>query len=172
MLISNLETQNELFLSTSSLGYYSTPAPHPPDLLLRLKSGMDAAEPSSNGVSASNLHRLASMLDDEEYARLARSTVAAFEAEIEQFPHTFVGMLASVASARLGMKGIILTGAVDEEVEKKLRNEVGVGRTIVHVGKGDEWLRQRSKLLGSMDVEKDAVMVCEAGACREGVEFL
>ena len=133
---------------------------------------MDAAEPSSNGVSASNLHRLASMLDDEEYARLARSTVAAFEAEIEQFPHTFAGMLASVAVARLGMRGVVLTGTVSEDVDKKLRNDVGVGRTVVHVGKGDEWLRRRSKLLGSMDVDKDAVMICEAGACKEGIEYL
>ena len=173
------ETQNQLFLSPSSLGYFSTPSPQSPDLLLRLKSGMDAAEPSPNGVSAANLHRLASMLDDKEYARLARSTVAAFEAEIEQYPHLFVGMLGSVVAARLGVKGVVLTGGggrgggvVAEEVEKHLRGEIGVGRTVVRVREGDAWLRGRSRLLGEVHVGRETVMVCEGGACREGVEFL
>ncbi|KAL9631371.1 MAG: hypothetical protein Q9164_005935, partial [Protoblastenia rupestris] len=70
-------------------GFFTTPSPHPPDLLLRLKSGMDAAEPSSNNVSARNLYRLSCMLDDEGYAKIAGETVMAFEAEVEQFPHTF-----------------------------------------------------------------------------------
>ena len=133
---------------------------------------MDAAEPSPNGVSAHNLHRLASMLDDSEYALLARTTVAAFEAEIEQYPHNFTGMLSSVVDARLGMKGVVITGEVGEEVEKKVRGGVGVGRTVVRVGKGDGWLRGRSRLLGEMDVERDVVMVCEGGVCKEGVEYI
>ena len=74
-------------------GFYTTPNPEssssnssPSDLLLRLKSGMDNAEPSANTLSASNLFRLSSLLEDEEYAALARKTVMAFEAEIEQWP--------------------------------------------------------------------------------------
>ena len=112
------------------------------------------------------------MLDDSEYARLARTTVSAFEAEIEQYPHSFVGMLGSVVDARLGIKGVVITGEVGEEVERKLRGEIGVGRTVVRVGKGDGWLRGRSRLLGAMDLEKEVVMVCEGGVCREGVEHL
>ena len=75
-------------------GFYTTPNPPqssssetpPSDLLLRLKSGMDNAEPSANTLSAGNLFRLASLLEDEEYAALARKTIMAFEAEIEQWP--------------------------------------------------------------------------------------
>ena len=77
-------------------GFYTTPSPHPPDLLLRLKSGMDSAEPSGNNISARNLYRLGSMLNDDAYIRAAGRTVAAFEAEVEQFPFTFAGMLGSV----------------------------------------------------------------------------
>ena len=164
--------QNELFTSSDSPGFYTTPSPHPPDLLMRLKSGMDAAEPSSNNISARNLYRLSSMLDDASYFKLAGVTVQAFEAEVEQFPHTFPGMLGSVVMGRLGLKGIILTGN-SEEILKQLRQQVAPNRTIVALGGGKgQWLKQRNALLKEMNTEKDDVMVCEGGACREGAEFL
>ena len=144
---------------------------------------MDAAEPSSNGISASNLYRLASMLEDEDYRRHARATVQAFEAEVEQFPWCFVSMLSSVVVGRLGCKGVVVTGLRGEaspkkgteavEVLKKLRREVGVGRTIVGLGTSTgSWLRDRNPLFKDLDVAKDGVMVCENGVCREGKEFL
>ena len=164
--------QNELFTSSDSPGFYSTPSPHPPDLLMRLKSGMDAAEPSSNNISARNLYRLSSMLDDASYFKKAKETVEAFEAEVEQFPFTFSGMLGSVAISHLGLKGIVLTGE-NEELLKRLRQTVRPNGTVVAVGKGrGSWLRERNDLLKQIDAEKDGVMVCEGGACREGVEFV
>lgn len=164
--------QIELFTSPNSSGFFTTPSPHPPDLLMRLKSGMDNAEPSSNNISARNLYRLSSMFDDTHYFKLAGQTVHAFEAEVEQFPFTFAGMLSSVVLGRLGLKGVILTGNSDE-IFKQLRQQIGPNRTIVALGGGKgEWLKTRNKLLRSLDAEKDGVMVCEGGACREGKEFL
>ncbi|KAL8897614.1 MAG: hypothetical protein Q9207_007130, partial [Kuettlingeria erythrocarpa] len=66
--------------STPHGGFFTT-SPASPHLLLHLKSGMDAAEPSPNSLSARNLLRLASLLDHAAYADLARDTLAAFEAE-------------------------------------------------------------------------------------------
>ena len=166
------QRQIELFTSPDSPGFYTTPSPHPPDLLLRLKSGMDAAEPSSNNISARNLYRLSSMLDDPSYFKLAGEIIHAFEAEVEQFPHTFPGMLGSVVMGRLGLKGIILTGN-SEEVLKELRLQVAPNRTVVAIGGGKGgWLKQRNRLLREMDGEKGGVMVCEGGACRVGKEYL
>ena len=164
--------QNELFTSSDSPGFYTTPSPHPPDLLMRLKSGMDAAEPSSNNISARNLYRLSSMLDDASYFKKAKETVEAFEAEVEQFPFTFSGMLGSVVMGHLGLKGIVLTGE-NEEILKRLRQTVRPNSTVVALGKGKgSWLRERNDLLKQIDAEKDGVMVCEGGACREGGEFV
>ncbi|KAK4698020.1 uncharacterized protein P7C71_g137, partial [Lecanoromycetidae sp. Uapishka_2] len=164
--------QVELFTSSESSGFFTTPSPHPPDLLMRLKSGMDNAEPSSNNISARNLYRLSSMFEDASYFKLAGQTVHAFEAEVEQFPFTFAGMLSSVVMGCLGLKGIILTGN-SEETLKQLRRQIGPNRTIVALGSGNgAWLRSRNELLSKMDVEKDGVMVCEGGACREGREYL
>lgn len=164
--------QNELFTSSDSPGFYSTPSPHPPDLLMRLKSGMDAAEPSSNNISARNLYRLSSMLDDASYFKKAKETVEAFEAEVEQFPFTFSGMLGSIVMGHSGLKGVVLTGENDEML-KRLRQTVRPNSTVVALGKSKgAWLRERNELLKQMDAEKDCVMVCEGGACREGTEFV
>lgn len=164
--------QIELFTSPDSPGFYTTPLPHPSDLLMRLKSGMDNAEPSSNNISARNLYRLSSMFNDASYFKLAGQTVHAFEAEVEQFPFTFAGMLSSVVMGRLGLKGVILTGN-SEKVLTQLRRQVGPNRTIVALGGGrGEWLKTRNELVRSMDAEKDGVMVCEGGTCREGTEIL
>lgn len=72
---------------------------------------MDKSAPSTNAVAASNLFRLGALLDDRRaehshYARQARETVAAFEAEILQYPWLFVGLLTSVVTARLGVKKV------------------------------------------------------------------
>ncbi|KAL8712754.1 MAG: hypothetical protein Q9220_002962 [cf. Caloplaca sp. 1 TL-2023] len=140
-----------------------------PSLLLHLKAGMDAAEPSSNSVSASNLHRLASLLNSTEYSNLATSTTAAFEAEILQFPHCFAGMLGSVVCSRVGVKGVVLMDKGNAEVRRKIWEGVGVGRTVAWGG--GEWLRGRNELVAAMK-EGGEVMVCEGGFCREGVEFV
>lgn len=164
--------QNELFTSPDSPGFYTTPSPHPPDLLMRLKSGMDSAEPSSNSVSARNLYRLSALLEDAEYFKLAGRTVQAFEAEIEQFPYCFAGMLGSVVMGRLGLRGIVLTGNSDEML-KKLRQQVRPNAVVtkLDVGKG-KWLRGRNPVLRDLDIRKDSVMICEGGACREGRDLL
>ena len=123
------------------------------------------------------------MLEDEEYRKHAKETVQAFEAEVEQFPWCFAGMLGSVVVGRLGGKGVVVTGLGTNtgEVEKgkaadivkRLREKVGVGRTVVALGRGvGEWIKERNSLLEDLDVEREGVMVCEGGVCRQGEEFL
>ena len=147
----------------------------PPDVLLRLKNGMDAAEPSSNSVSARNLWRLSSMLEDEGYADMAKETLGAFEAEVEQFPYTFAGILGSVVMGRLGLRGVILIGGAKEhkDVLKKIRGCVRPNTTIVAI---DEvrggWLRERNQLLRGTDPKGVQVMVCEGKTCHIGAEHI
>lgn len=159
-------------------GFFSTTATAP-DLILRLKDGMDNAEPSTNGISASNLNRLSSLLNDASYATLAKSTVQAFEAEMMQHPFLFVTLLDSVVMGRLGVKGIVVTGE-GQEVEEAIRRirtgaEGNRSRTVVRLGGGGskgEWLWKRNSLLQGMKLDRRGVMVCEAGVCKEtlGVE--
>lgn len=98
-------------------------------------------------------------------------------------------MLGSVVLGRLEGSGVVVTGLgtktgemeEGEDVErgkaadtvKMLRERVGVGRTVVALGKGvGTWIRERNALLTDLDVEKEGVMVCEGGVCRQGHDFL
>ncbi|KAL8855551.1 MAG: hypothetical protein Q9178_007809 [Gyalolechia marmorata] len=161
------KSQISFFHDPVSSGFFTTRS-HP-SLLLHLKSGMDAAEPSSNSVSASNLHRLSSLLNDENYSRLAMETVAAFEAEVMQFPHCFAGMLGSVVVGKVGMQTVVVTGPLETARGKKVREGVGVGRTVAWGG--GEWLRARNDLVGSIPKDKQVVMICAEGECREMPPF-
>jgi uncharacterized protein YyaL (SSP411 family) len=173
LLTYGIETQIELFFDTSAGGFFSTAAGQA-DLILRLKDGMDNAEPSTNGFSASNLNRLSSILDDQEYEKLARKTVQAFEAETMQHPFLFASLLESVVAGRLGVKGIVVTGDGEQVADamKKIRQTVGTNRTLVRLEDGlkSDWLKGRNSLLKAMDPARNGVQVCEAGVCKEVLE--
>ena len=134
---------------------------------------MDSAEPSANGVSASNLLRLASLLDDDAYATRAKQTLLAFEAEVLQHPFLFASLLDAVVLGRLGVRSVVVSGEGQrvERVLERLKKGVPVGRTVGRVGKGarDGWLRGRNTVVGSVDGGREAVLVCEERACREVV---
>lgn len=129
---------------SSSGGFYAT-AESAPHLILRLKDGMDTSQPSTNAVSASNLFRLALILGStrgsrrqsvstgvasptvqsltgNDYERLARETVRAFEVEMLQYPWLFSGLLTSVVTARLGGELQSVVG-VDEETARKVKRD-------------------------------------------------
>ncbi|KAF2672499.1 hypothetical protein BT63DRAFT_197579 [Microthyrium microscopicum] len=167
------KTQTKLFWDEEHGGFFSTSMDQT-DLILRLKDGMDNAEPSTNGVSAQNLNRLGAMLEDEAYIKQAKRTVHAFDAEILQHPFLFVSMLESVVAEFRGMKTIVITGS-GENVDKyidEVRDKTPWGRTVVRIGGGVEgkWLKERNTLIKAMDVEKAGVQLCENGACRDVLE--
>jgi uncharacterized protein YyaL (SSP411 family) len=95
-----------LFQDPDAGAFFSTTSSSP-QVILRLKDGMDTSLPSVNAVAASNLFRLAAILDDERYASLAKGTVNAFEAEMLQHPWLFPGLLGGVVTARLGFQGTV-----------------------------------------------------------------
>ncbi|KAF2168067.1 hypothetical protein M409DRAFT_21514 [Zasmidium cellare ATCC 36951] len=164
------KTQTTLFWDEEKFGFFSTPA-HQPDILIRTKDAMDNAEPSVNGVSASNLFRLGSLLNDETYTAMAKRTVAAFEVEISQHPGLFSGILSSVVASKMGVKGVMLVGE-GEDVERavrKARETVRPNYTVLRVGGGvdSKWLRERNDLLQGLDgANRSMVQVCEGGVCR------
>ena len=97
------KTQIKLFWDAEHYGFFSTPE-NQPDLIMRLKDGMDNAEPGTNGVSARNLDHLGALLEDNEYVKKARDTASAFEAEIMQHSFLFPSMMDAVVVGKLGIK--------------------------------------------------------------------
>lgn len=173
----NSQTGIDLTSQKGHGGFFSTPV-DAPDLLLRLKDGMDNAEPGTNGIACLNLFRLAALFEDESYKAKARATLHAFEAEIIEHPFLFVSCLAGVAWNCADGKSVTIYGGENAEVEgvlKTLRAGVRPNISVCRLnGEGvkSEWLRKRNGLLGEITLGSEkaksgVVMVCEHGACRE-----
>ncbi|ORY67778.1 uncharacterized protein BCR38DRAFT_511115 [Pseudomassariella vexata] len=127
--------------------FYSTTqdAPH---ILLRIKDAMDTAQPSINAVSASNLFRLGSLLDDQNYTSHAVETVNAFEAEILQYPYLYPGLLSCVVWWKLGGQRWISNGSADQENIKQYRLAPrGILWTMLYANPSSGFLRRRSRTL-------------------------
>ena len=135
---------------------------------------MDASEPSTNGISSSNLYRLSSLLNDETYSAKAKETVAGFESEMLQYPWLFASFMPSIVAAHLGVKGVVVSGtegqgsdsvAKIKDFEKQPRGGLG---TFARLDSSSSWLRDRNSLLKDFGLDGRArVLVCENGACRE-----
>lgn len=163
-------TQIDLFWDDIHGAFFSTRIDQP-DTLLRLKDGMDGAEPSTNGVAATNLYRLSALLEDTSYASLAARTCAAFALEAAQHPFLFGSMVPALVAGRLGMRSVVITGsgADVEQAVDKVRCKVNMGTVIIRLG-GEakaEWLRAKNDVVSVLDPERSRVQVCAGGVCRD-----
>lgn len=162
-------TQMRLFWDAENHGFFSTTADQP-DILVRTKDSVDNAEPGTNGVSAWNLLRLGSLLNDEGYEEQGRQTIAAFGSDLRQQPAAYSGLLSAATAARLGFKGLLIVGEGElaSLAVKRVRETVKPGWTVTRVGKGvkSEWLKSRNELSVNLDETKEMVQLCEGRSCR------
>ena len=163
------QTQIKMFWDKEHFGFFSTPDGQQ-DLLMRLKDGMDNAEPGTNGMGAQNLDRLGALLEDDSYVKLARDTASAFEAEVMQHPFLFPSLMDAVVAGKMGVRHVVITGEgqrVEEWLRRYRERPVALG-TISRVRtQGGEWLKKRNELVRSMDASKEGVMLCENGSCKD-----
>ena len=141
---------------------------------------MDSAEPSTNGLSATNLFKLSNILADDEFSNYARKTCAAFSTEILQHPFLFSSMLPAVVASNLGMRSVVLVGlkSGNPDIEGHLRRLKGrllTNTTVVAIdGDADSnmWLRSRNSMLDVMAKDgRPRVQICEGGKCLEALDM-
>ncbi|RYP53499.1 hypothetical protein DL768_001536 [Monosporascus sp. mg162] len=163
------KAQIEQFWDADNHGFFSTPAGQP-DILIRSKDAVDNAEPSTNGISASNLFRLAALLDDAGYEERANQTLTAFTGEMSEHPAGYSGLMSSLVVSKLGMKNLFVSGEgrVANTVVRKFSQSVAPAYTLLRIGAGSrsEWLRHRNDLLPDLDPEREMVQLCEGRMCR------
>lgn len=151
--------------------------------IANFKTGMDSAEPSTNGVSANNLYRLGSILMDTKLENSARRTCTAFATEMLQHSFLFSSMLPSVVASNLGTSAVILCGSSDDpDVVKyrgKLRMRLLSNTTIAYLDPSqnsgskqqDKWLLDKNKLLLEAmkgTEKKSRVQICQGTRCVDG----
>ncbi|KAF3902035.1 hypothetical protein AA313_de0206679 [Arthrobotrys entomopaga] len=169
--------QTKLFWDEAQGGFFSTER-EASDLILRLKDGMDSAEPSTNGISAANLYRLGNFLGDTSFGGVASKTCHAFSTELMQHPFLFPTMLQSVVASNLGTGTVILTGKkTDPEVvayKEKLRKRLFINRSILFMDptdKGEDisWLLGKNEILREClkgTETKARLQVCDNRGCQ------
>jgi uncharacterized protein YyaL (SSP411 family) len=129
---------------------------------------MDTSEPSTNGISASNLYRLSSFLCDETYAKKAKETVTGFESEMLQYPWLFASFMPSIVAGHLGVQSVVLSGSSDAEAQEFADRPRGGLRTLVRLDDSASWLRERNPLLKDFGRNgKTRILICENGVCRD-----
>lgn len=180
MYLTITESQNRQFYDFHGTGAFFCTVSQAPHVILRLKDGMDTAEPSTNGTSASNLYRLSRLLGDDAYAHQALETVESFESEILQYPWLFTSFMPSIVAGARGLggvKGVVITGEGDlvDKMNKQIALDPrGPLRTVARVdcGWGSLWLRQRNSLLNEFGLDipgEGRILLCENGNCREEI---
>jgi uncharacterized protein YyaL (SSP411 family) len=141
---------------------------------------MDSAEPSTNGLSATNLYKLSSILGDDELSAYARKICAAFSTEILQHPFLFSSMLPAVVASNVGMRSVVLVGLKtgNPDVEghlERLKARLLTNTSVVAIeGAPDSntWLRSRNGLLDTMARDgRPRVQICEGGKCLEALDM-
>ncbi|TVY20462.1 Spermatogenesis-associated protein 20 [Lachnellula arida] len=164
------QSQIALFYDSTGTGAFFSTQSSAAHVILRLKDGMDASEPSTNGISASNLYRLSSLLNDDTYSKKAKETVAGFESEMLQYPWLFASFMPSIVAGHLGLKGTVVSGdgvgdAKIKNFEEQPRGSFG---TFAKLDSSNSWLRQRNSLLKDFGLDgKQRVLICEGNTCHE-----
>lgn len=76
----------QYFWSVETGGYYNNSSDNSEDLLIKEKSYLDNATPSSNGVAISNLIRLALLTENQDYYQQAEQGLQAFSSIMSKSP--------------------------------------------------------------------------------------
>ncbi|TVY30147.1 Spermatogenesis-associated protein [Lachnellula hyalina] len=164
------DLQRNLFYDSSGTGAFFSTDFSAAHVILRLKEGMDASEPSTNGISASNLYRLSSLLNDDTYSKKAKETVAGFESEMLQYPWLFASFMPSIVAGHLGLKGTVVSGdgVGNDKINNFEKQPRGSFGTFAKLDSSNSWLRQRNSLLKDFGLDgKQRVLICEGNTCHE-----
>lgn len=147
-------------------GFYSNESPTLSDTILRLKSGMDKSQPSTNAVSASNLFRLGALLDDDRYTLQAKATINAFEAEVLQHPWLYNSLLTGVVNHRLGVKKYPASPDDEDALMRYYQMPRAEARAIIVLWEAGEELEMVKKMTEA-SLEKEG----QGGGKRKADEF-
>lgn len=167
------ETQNRIFTDEKEGGFFDSSG-EDKSILLRMKEEYDGAEPSGNAIAASNLLRLAQMLDRPDWQVLAEKTLHAFARRLERMPHAAPQTLAAMDFMLDKPKQIIIAGkphADDTKILLQAVHERFIPNKILLLadgGEGQNYLGARLPIIQSMTLidGKATAYVCENYACQ------
>jgi uncharacterized protein YyaL (SSP411 family) len=165
--------QDELFWDKDRGAYFAS-AGTDPHVLLRSKEAYDGAEPSENSISALNLQRLGSMLDQAERREKAKLLLRAFSPQIEQSPTSVPQMLVALDGVLSKPAQIVIAGkpgAADTEALLKIvRSHARPNQVVLLAdgGPGQKFLAGHAEFYQAISAinGKATAYVCENFVCQ------
>ncbi|HSR36283.1 MAG TPA: hypothetical protein VLL73_03805 [Desulfurivibrionaceae bacterium] len=149
-------TQIALFRDAEGGGFFDAGAAEK-NLLVRMKSDYDGAEPTGNSIAALNLLRLCRITANEEWQTMAEHTIAAFASRLKEYPPILPQMLIAYDFSRRPLRQLVLVGEKDEPGTRQLLDVVHqrfLPDTVVLLadekGGGRAWLARRQPLVAEM----------------------
>ena len=167
-----LMDQQIAFFSDEKGGFYDTQ--ESTELLARMKSAYDGAEPSGNSVAALNLQRLAHLTGKKEWIERAKKSIESFGKTLAAYPPAMPLMLSAVNMLIDTPKQVVISGGADDEDTRILLHEVHsryLPNTIIILADGEEnqaFLKKHLPFLATTEkIEgKATAYVCENFTCR------
>ncbi|MEQ8763900.1 MAG: thioredoxin domain-containing protein [Planctomycetota bacterium] len=164
---------SRLFADTKQGGFFYTGNDHE-KLIVRTRNPYDNAVPSGNAIHASNLVRLARLLDRSDLEEQARRTFQAFEKMIERAPGGFSQMLCALDHYVSQPMEIAIAGERGDEDTQQMIREIGrrfLPTAVTALSAEDApklpWLEDKQPVNG-----KAAVYICRNFACQKPVTSL
>ncbi len=167
-----LTKQQIALFSDEKGGFYDTP--ESADLLARMKSAYDGAEPSGNSVAAMNLLRLARLTGKKEWGARAKKTIESFAEILTSYPPAMPLMLSAMDFQMDKPKQIVIAGGANDQDTGDLLREVHsryLPNTILLLADGGEnqsFLQERLPFLATVEKihGQATAYVCENFTCR------
>ncbi|CAG5131387.1 unnamed protein product [Candidula unifasciata] len=163
--------QNQLFWDEDGGGYFSSQRENS-SIVLQIKEDQDGAEPSPNSVSAMNLLRLSTILDNTHWREMAERIFKVFAERIENTPVAVPELVSAVMFYHSSPKQIIIVGDRNGEDTKGLiktlhKHYLPHKVLLVSDGSTDSFLREHVKILSSLVCVdgKATAYVCENFTC-------
>jgi uncharacterized protein YyaL (SSP411 family) len=165
--------QDELFWDKKGGGYFASTGKDS-NILLRFKDAYDSAEPSENSISALNLQRLGSMLDQPERREKAEKILRTFSTQMRMMPTSIPQMLVALDATRAKRTQIVIAGkpgAQDTLAMLKIVRRHARPHQVVLLadgGPGQDFLGKHAEFYQSITAidGKATAYVCENFVCQ------
>ncbi len=152
------------FYDAAQGGFWQT-LPEAHDLVLRLKSDYDGAEPSGNSVAALALLKLGKITGKKEFTDAAEGTLRFFSQRLQQVPQALTSMLRALDFSleepiRVVIAGNILAGATLQLLEAAHAVYVPNRIVLSNSGPVEEFARTL------MEKDRPVAYLCTGSACQ------
>ncbi len=144
-------------------GFYFTPNDHE-SLIYRPKPMIDEALPAGNGVAASALFRLSTILGETKYRDAAERTLKACATPLKRIPHAHCALLMALEDSRFSLELIVLRGPEMTAWQNSISREFSPRRICIAIP--EDCVELPGQLKDRKTSNNTVAYICSASGCQ------